>query len=271
MKDDGIISRQEKDPVKKLLVLFSVLVIVFIAVVGINIFFNKKIANDTYKTYINSVREVIQDQKNIESTNAWERLPTNEQREKLRSRWWEIIKYYTLEVPQNQKMSEDQVQAAFDPYFTCINTVGSVNFFLPMAYMKVRTNFSPNYNDGYRYGISRFLVKEAQDISNLPIVKTNVSFQVAFKGRETLMNPNENVKLLVARMDDLMKTFNSREDWVILSLLTNEYDVIARYWQDGNGEIPEKVYKDNADLRNILDYYYAFKNWKIIPTDSKTK
>ena len=80
-------------------------------------FFNKKIANDTYKTYISSTREIIQAQKDIDTANSWESLPVNQKKEKLRSRWFEIIKYYTLEVPQNQKMSDDQVQSSFNSYF----------------------------------------------------------------------------------------------------------------------------------------------------------
>jgi hypothetical protein len=165
-------------------------------------------------------------------------------------------------------MSDDQVQASFNSYFDCINTVGSVNFFLPVAFLMVRTGYNPSYSDGYRYGIDKFLVKEGQDIANLPLVKDNTVFQVAYKGRETLLNPVESLKLLVARMDDLMKTFNGREDWVVFALITNEYDVIAKYWKDGDGEIPDALYK-TGDLKSVLNYYYAFKNWKIIPMDAK--
>jgi len=245
--------------------ILAILVGVFIVVIVMNIGFNKMLADNMYKTYINNTKEIIMSKDTIEASNSWERLPINDRQEILRRKYYEIIKYYTNDVPQNQKMSDVQMNASFDAYYNCINTVNSVNFFLPLAYMKVRTNFNPTFvsEDG-RTGIVPLYNKEGADIANLPLVRENVNFLVAYKGKETLQNPVESFKLLIARMDDLMKTFNNREDWVILAMLTNEYDVIAKYWQDGKGVIPEKLYI-SGQLRDISNYYYAFKNLQIIP------
>lgn len=245
--------------------ILAILVGVFIIVIVMNIGFNKMLADNMYKTYINNTKEIILSKDSIEASNSWERLPINERKELLRRKFYEIIKFYTNDVTQNQKMSDAQTITSFNAYYNCINAVSSVNFFLPLAYMKVKTNFNPIFvQEDARYGIVPFYNKEGANIASLSLVRENANFQVAFKGKETLQNPVESFKLLIAKMDDLMKTFNNREDWVILALLTNEYDVIAKYWQDGKGEIPEKLYT-TGDMRSILNYYYAFKNLQIIP------
>jgi len=262
-KDDG---ESGNNFVKRVTKTFISLTVIFIVTIVFGIFSINRISDVMYKTYISQTREIIHSQKDIESANSWERLPVNERKEKLRSRYYEIIKYYTNEVPQNQKMSDDQMLASFDAYYGAVYGINSVNFFLPLAYLKARTNFNPTFNDGYQIGIAALFVKEGADIANLPVIKGLPSFQVAYKGAETLQNPVESLKLLVARLDDLLKTFNNREDWAILSLLNHsEYDIIAKYWQDGKGEIPEKLYKDGP-LANTLEYYYIFKDWKIAPS-----
>jgi hypothetical protein len=265
MKD--MVTRDDDDNVssftRKIIKTFISLTIIFIVTIVFGIISMNRISDVMYKTYINQTREIIHSQKDIEDANSWERLPVNERKEKLRSRYYEIIKYYTNEVPQNQKMNDDQMLTSFNAYYNAVYGINSVNFFLPLAYLKARTNFNPTFNDGYQIGIASLFVKEGADIANLPVVKELPAFQVAYKGAETLQNPVESLKLLIARLDDLLKTFNNREDWAILSLLNHsEYDIIAKYWQDGKGEIPEKLYKDGP-LANTLDYYYAFKNWKI--------
>lgn len=246
------------------------LIILFVATIGMNIFFNKKIADDTYKTYINNTREIINSQKEIETSNNWERMPINQRKEQLRNRYYEIFKYYTTNIPVNQKMSDDQLLKSFDVFYNCIISLNSVNFFLPISYMKAKTNFNPNFSNGYQYGIAGLYISEAQKVSYLPLMKEIPSFQIAYNGRETLQNPIESLKFIIARMDYLLKIFNNREDWIIFSLVTDENSVIEKYWSDGKGEIPEKFYKDGL-LKDTLDYYYAFKNWKIPATAATTK
>jgi hypothetical protein len=247
----------------RLTVLICILVGVFVASMGLGVFFFKKTYDDMYKTYISNTKTIVQSKEEITEANSWERLQLNDRKERLRTRYYEIIKYYTIESPINQKMSDDQLLSSFNVYFDCIYTSNSINFFLPLAYLKIRTNFNPNYTEQYRFGIAAFYIKEGQDISNLPIVKDKAAFQVAYKGRETLQNPTESLRLLVARMDDLMRTFNNREDWVIFALTqNNEYEIIEKYWENGKGEIPEKLYKEGM-MRNVLNFYYAFKNWKV--------
>ena len=265
-KNEDMVSKAELSPhqiIQRLTAVIALLVTVFVGTMGLSIYLNKKTADILYKNYIANTREIINSQDKIAAANSWERLPINERKEKLRSRFYEIIKYYTVAIPQNQKMSDEQMLSAFDAYYSAIYTVNSVNFFFPLAYLKVRTNYNPTFSSGYQWGIAGFFTVEAQKFANLPIVKENVNFQVAFKGRETLQNPIESLKLLIARTDDLMKTFNNREDWVILALINHDENaIIDKYWQDGKGEIPEALYK-KGDLKDVLDYYYCFKDWKI--------
>jgi hypothetical protein len=254
---------------QRLVGIMVALIIVFVTAMGLGVYFNKRTADALYKNYIENTREIIDSRSQIETANSWERLSINERKEKLRSRFYEIIKYYTVASPLSQKMSDEQLLLAFNTYHDAIYTVNSVNFFLPLAYMRVKTNYNPSFSDNYQTGISGFFTVEGQQIANLPIVKENQALRVAYKGRETLQNPTESLRLLVARMDDLMRTFNNREDWVIFALLNHdENQIIAKYWEDGKGEIPEANYK-SGDLKSILEYYYAFKNWEIIATASK--
>ncbi len=62
-----------------------------------------------------------------------------------------------------------------------------------------------------------------------------------------------------------MATFNNRVDWVFLSLITNEYDVIEKYWEDGQGAIPNKLYEE-GQLNEMLMYYHSFSLWEIPKT-----
>ena len=128
------------------------------------------------------------------------------------------------------------------------------------------TNFNPNHDREWKYGISAFYIKQGEALSNLPLVKGNENFNVAYKGRITLQNPSEAIKLLVARIDDLMTTFNNREDWVVLSLLRNEYDIIDKYWEDGKGAIPDSFYRE-GEMAEILRYFNAFRNFRLIPVE----
>ena len=271
-QNEEIEVKQETTPhqiIQRLVSTIVVLVVVFVTAMGLGIYLNKKSLDIVYKNYIANTKEIINSQNKIETANSWERLSINERKEKLRSRFYEILKYYTVDAQQNQRMSDDQMLSAFESYNDTIYAVNSVNFFLPIAYAKIKTNFNPSYNNNYQYGISALFTVEGQQISNLPIVKDNPAFQVAYKGKETLQNPVESLKLLVARMDDLMKTFNNREDWVIMALLNHDENaIISKYWQEGKGEIPDSYYK-SGELKDILEYYYAFKDWKIISVPAK--
>jgi hypothetical protein len=268
MKD--LISKIKPENLPQRLVgIMVALIIVFVTAMGLGVYFNKRTAEALYNNYMENTREIIDSRSQIETANSWERLSVNERKEKLRSRFYEIIKYYTVTSPLSQKMSDEQLLLAFNTYYDAIYTVNSVNFFLPLAYIRVKTNYNPSYSDNYQTGISGFFTVEGQQIANLPIVKENQALRVAYKGKETLQNPTESLRLLIARMDDLMRTFNNREDWVILALLNHdENQIIAKYWEDGKGEIPETNYK-SGDMKNILEYYYAFKNWQIVATTSK--
>lgn len=226
----------------------------------------KNVMNEMYDTYINNTRQVINSREEISAANVWERMPIKEQKEILRGRYYEIVKYYTTDIPENQKMNDKQIIETFDVLYNCINAVSPLNFFLPVSYLKVKTNFNPNYNQAWQYGIGAFYTKEGENISNLPVVKENQIFRIAYKGTTTLLNPIETIKLLVAKMDDLMRTFNNREDWVILSLLRNEYEVIEKWWEDGEGSIPNEFYEIGS-LHDVLNYYYAFRNLKVIPIE----
>jgi len=253
-----------KEVVLRSNVIVGFLVSIFVLAMAMGFYFFKKTSDDMYKTYIANTQTIVQSKQEIQDANSWERLVLNDRKEKLRSRWYEIIRYYTIEVPVNQKMSDEQILASFNSYFDCIYAINSVNFFLPIAYMKVRTNFNPNFTSQfYQYGIASLLVYTGRIVSNLFVVRDKTMFQVAYSGRVTLQNPVESLKLLVAYMDDLMKIFDNREDWVLFAMLTNTEDVISKHWNDGKGAIPDTIYKV-GDLRDILNYYYAFKNWKII-------
>jgi hypothetical protein len=138
--------------------------------------------------------------------------------------------------------------------------------------MRVASNFNPIYNREYKYGLGAFFNKTGETIANLKLVREDPAFQLTYSGIETLRMPTESIKLIVARMDDLMVTFNNRIDWVLLSIFTNEYDVIDRYWDGGDGAIPDEFYKE-GELAEALKYFDSFRNWTIPrdPTQEATE
>jgi mRNA-degrading endonuclease YafQ of YafQ-DinJ toxin-antitoxin module len=253
-------------PSKTIIHTFTRLVAVFIFVVIAMSF----VMIMMYHQYVRDTEQIIRTRSNIEVTNNWERMPINERKERLREQYFQIVRYYTNRVPLEQKMNDEQIQTSFDALWNCLLKTPSINFFLPVAYMKVATNFNPNYNDKktYKKGIAAFMHKMGERISNLPICRNDASFRIDYRGPDTLNVPTESIKLLVARIDDLMATFNNRPDWVLLSLFTNEYEVIDKYWDEGKGAIPEALY-GKGELSETLKYYYAFKNFQI-PEDVKT-
>ena len=249
---------------------FFIVVGLFIATLIISSTFFIKTINSMHNTYIKETEKIIKTKSDIDLANQWERLPVNQRKERLRSQFFEIVRYYTNNIPEEQKMSDDQLLNTFNQLWLCIQKKPYINFFLPIAYMKVKTNFNPVYNIKYQRGIIGFYLKMAERVSNLPIIRDDDVFKVVYKGTTTLNNPPEAIKLLVARIDDLMQTFNNREDWVLLSLFENEYTVISKYWDDGKGEIPDKFYKEGK-VAEALRYYEAFKNWQIPATIQKLK
>jgi len=251
-------AKHSKKKAKSQLLVFNVIVSVFVLALVAFIF----VTVGMYKRYIRNTEQIIKTNTNIESANAWERLPSNQRKEILREQYYQIVRLYTNQSPEAEKMNDVMILSTFNQLWDCTSRVPSVNFFLPVAYMKVVTNFNPNYNVKYRYGIAAFIHKDGERISNLPIIQKDTSFQLTFKGMETLIMPTESVKLLVAKIDDLMITFNGRVDWVLLSLFTNEYDVIDKYWDGGRGAISDELYK-TGNLANALMYYQSFKNWQI--------
>jgi hypothetical protein len=249
--------------IRNLLIVIICLVATFIIAIALFFVFYKQSVDTLNKMYMEQTRQIVNSQKGVDEANSWERLPVQERKEKLRGKFHEIFEYYTTDVPQNQKMSNQQLDDAFEVYYTAISATPSVNFFLPLAFWKVKTNFNPTFFDNYQVGINGFYSKEGADVANLPLNKDNPAFQVAYHGAETLQNPSEAMKLMVARVDDLMRTFNNREDWVILALLNHsEYDIIAKYWNNGTGSIPANNYK-TGPMADVLRFYYAFKDWTI--------
>jgi hypothetical protein len=245
------------------------MIITFIAVIAVNILVLvigttsvSSLINDMHQTYVEKTEQIIKTKTDIELTNAWERLPINQRKERLRNQWYEIVRFYTNTVPEEQKMDEKLILSSFNVLWDCTQKLPHVNFFLPVAYMKVKTNFNPVYDVNYQRGIIGFYPKMAERIANLPLIRTDDVFKVAYKGIPTLNNPKEAIKLLVARIDDLMITFNNREDWVLLSLFLDEYQVISKYWDGGEGKIPDEFYTD-SNLSNSLMYYHHFKSWQI--------
>lgn len=224
--------------------------------------------NEMRQTYIRETENIILTRGEIDLANSWERLPVNQRKERLREKFYEIIRYYTVNIPEEQKMSDEQVLAAFDQLWASTQRLGSINFFLPVAYMKTATNFNPVYNQEFKRGIAALYLRTAEQVANLPLVRNDPAFMTVYNGAQTVNNPVESIKLLVARIDDLMKTFNDREDWVLLALFTDEYQVIREYWDGGNGTIPDEYYESGV-LAEALKYFHSFKNWQIPATTSQ--
>lgn len=247
---------------------FIITLIVFSATLALGVVFYIKTTNEMRNTYIHNVEEVILSHTEIQTANDWERLPEEQRKSMLREQYNIIIRYYTNTIPDEQKMNNDQIIDTFNELWRTTEKVSAVNFFLPVAYMKVATNFNPSYNSQYKHGIAGFLLKTIEYTINLPLVQDDPIFKTVYRGTETANNPVESIKVLVARIDNLMTTFHNREDWVILALYTNEYDVITRYWNDGEGAIPDEFYKEGP-VAETLKYYYAFKNWQIPLLDAE--
>lgn len=241
---------------------FIVVLTVFSIVIILGVIFYVNTTNRMHETYIRNVEDVILSRAEIQVANDWERLPEEQRKSMLREQYNTIVRYYTNNTPEEQRMGDEQIIDTFNELWRTTEKVSSINFFLPIAYMKVATNFNPMYNSQSKRGITAFLLKTIEDSINLPLMQDDPIFRTAYRGSETANNPVEMMKVLVARIDNLMTTFQNREDWVVLALYTNEYDVIARYWNNGEGAIPDEFYKEGP-VAETLRYYYAFKNWQI--------
>jgi hypothetical protein len=244
-----------------LIAFITVLVLTVIVMILVLVGTNNTI-KEMHKTYINNTDEIITMKAEQDVSNSWERKPENEKRELLKARYTEIVTYYTVNIEDKYKMSTEQIMSTFNQLYACLGSVPKINFFLPVAYIKVATNFNPVHNRDWKFGLSAFYQKTGQAICNLPRIKADKNFFTVWNGLQTLNRPEEAIKLLVARIDDLMLTFNNREDWVLLSLFTNEYDIISKYWDGGEGKIPDDFFRDGF-LAEVLKYYYSFKNWQI--------
>jgi hypothetical protein len=247
---------------KAWLIGFGVIVVLFIATIVAGSITFVRTTNRMHETYIRNVEDVITSRAEIQAANDWERLPEEQRKSMLREQFNTIIRYYNNTVPEEQRMSDEQIIDAFNELWRTTEKIPSINFFLPVAYMRVATNFNPIYDSASKKGIAAFYLRAIEDTINLPLVQNDPVFRAVYRGSDTAFDPVEMMKILVARIDNLMNTFRNREDWVILALFTNEYDVIARYWNDGEGAIPDEFYQQ-GEVAETLKYYYAFKNWQI--------
>lgn len=254
--------------IRKLVTAFIVVSSIFMASIlgGTFVFFT--VSTTMKANYVSETERIIRAQSDITLANGWERLPASQRKERLREQYYKIVRYYTETVPQEQKMSDDQILTSFNYLWLTTDRIPSINFFFPLAYMKVATNFNPVYNIDYKKGISAMYLKTGDAVSNLPLVRNDSVFKTVYKGTVSLNDPNEAIKLLVARIDDLMITFQNREDWVLLALFTDEYNVLTNYWENGEGTIPDKIYKA-GQLADALKYYYSFKNWQVPTAETK--
>lgn len=241
---------------------FISILIVFSTIMILGVVFYINTLGEMRETYIRNVEDVIISRAEIKAANDWERLPENDRKSMLREQYNTIVRYYTNTVPAIDKLDTKQISDTFNQLWITTEKVSYIDFFLPVAYLKVATNFDPVYRFGAKHGINAFLLKTVEDTINLPLIQEDPIFRVQYRGSETALNPAESMKILVARIDNLMSTFRNREDWVILALFTNEYDVIDKYWDNGNGVIPDSYY-ESGPIAETLKYYYSFSNWQI--------
>jgi hypothetical protein len=248
-------------PSKWTIYTFIVVMILVIVTIGFLTFFYVKSINKLNINHTAEMQEFILGKEDIEMTNSWERLPDQQRREIIRAQHYKIIKYYTESVPEDQKMSNELIEDVFNIWYNATKRLNQ-DPFISLAYIRVMTNFNPIYNVEYKRGIGGMFLQTYENVANLPIVREDPSLQTIYRGSETANNPTESIKLVVAYIDYLMRIFNNRVDWVMLSLFTNEYDVMKKYWDDGDGAIPSELYQ-SGDLAKALMYYHSFTNWQI--------
>jgi len=244
------------------LIAMAVIISAFTLVMLIGTIWVTSTINRMNKSYVAQTNQIIMTKSQIDEANSWERLPPAQKKEKLREQYYALVRYYTNETPFTEKMDDSQILQSFNTLWLATERLTTVNFFFPVAFMRATTNFNPYFSKNNRVGMGYFYLKGAESVANLRLVRDDPVFMIDYKGTGSLNDPVDTIKLLVARIDDLSKTFNGREDWIFLALLTNEYDVISKYWKDGNGSIPDEMYL-KGPLADCLNYYHSFKNWDI--------
>jgi len=249
------------EEIKHLITGFIIALGIFSVVIVIGVIVYISTTSSMRKTYIDNVNSVILTQTEIKTLADWENIPSEQKKTKLREHFNSIVQYYTNEVPLTDKMTLNQTVDVFNELWQTTSKT-SINFFLPVAYIKVATNFNPNYDIDAKKGMAALLLKSIDNTINLSWVKDDPLFTTIYRGSDTAFNPAESTRILVAKIYDLMVLFRNREDWVMFALFTNEYDVISKYWNDGKGTIPDEIYK-SGPVAEALMYYYTFKNFKI--------
>jgi len=249
------------EEIKHLITGFIIAFVIFIITITIGIVFYINTTSAMRETYINNVNSVILNQTEIRTLTDWENIPSEQRKSKLREHFNSIIQYYTNTSLPTEKMTLEQTIDVFNELWQTTSKM-SINLFLPVAYMKVATNFNPNYDVNAKKGIAALLLKSIDNTINIPWVRNDPIFTTMYRGSDTAFNPAESARILVAKIVDLMVLFRNREDWVMFALFTNEYDVISKYWNDGKGAIPDEIYKSGPTAEALM-YYYTFKNFKI--------
>lgn len=249
------------EEIKHLITGFIIAIGIFSVVVIIGVIIYISTTTSMRKTHIDNINNIILTQTEIKTLADWENMPNEQRKSKLREHFNLIIQYYTNDTPTANKPALSQIVDIFNELYQTTSKM-SINFFLPVAYMKVATNFNPNYDIDSKKGIAALLLKSIDNTINLPWVKSDPLLATTYRGSDTAFNPAESARILVAKIADLMTLFRNREDWVMFALFTNEYDVISKYWNDGRGTIPDEIYK-SGPVAEALMYYYTFKSFKI--------
>ena len=249
------------EEIKHLITGFIIAIGIFSVVVIIGVIIYISTTTSMRKTHIDNINNIILTQTEIKTLADWENMPNEQRKSKLREHFNLIIQYYTNDTPTANKPALSQIVDIFNELYQTTSKM-SINFFLPVAYMKVATNFNPNYDIDSKKGIAALLLKSIDNTINLPWVKSDPLLATTYRGSDTAFNPAESARILVAKIADLMTLFRNREDWVMFALFTNEYDVISKYGNDVRGTIPDEIYK-SGPVAEALMYYYTFKSFKI--------
>lgn len=244
---------------KQILKIFIICILIFSCVVLLGSFLVATTLKDMKNTYIKETDKMLLMNTRIESAAAWEKLNSVEKKEKLRNQYYTIIRYYTSSSDVAKSLNNDQILDSFNALWMISEKYNTVSFFLPLAYMRVTSNFNPLYSYKSREGLAALFMIDYERFSSInsdPITK------ITYRGVETARSPTDSIKLLYLKMDYLYRVFNGRIDWVLFALLNNEFEVIENYWKNGEGEIPDEFYLEGP-LYDALNYYHSFINWQI--------
>jgi len=244
---------------QQMLKIFIVCILIFSIIVLVGSFMVIFTLRDMKNTYIQETDKMLLMNHKIENAAAWEKLNSIEKKEKLRNQYYTIVRYYTTSSDIAKSLNNDQILDSFNSLWIISEKYNTVNFFLPLAYIRVTSNFNPSYSLKSKEGYSAMFMIDYERFSQIspdPIAK------ITYRGIETARNPSDSIKLLYLKMDYLYKVFNGRVDWILFSMLNNEFEVIQKYWKNGEGEIPDEFYLSGS-LYNALNYYHSFINWQI--------